>query len=109
MAKTQHERTAKSEAKKKAAGEEELRHKVRPGTKGMLAELMSWHGLTSPTEAVQHMIINAHALGKAASAPLLSPPRHTFEITENVARQFRSQSLAELRRDPGDEIVPPDD
>lgn len=33
--------------------------------------------------------------------------RHEIVISENVAQEFRNQSLAELKRDPGDEIIAP--
>lgn len=103
MAKSTQERSANSAKKAAAAGEEELRNKVRPGTRAMLADLMRWHGITVISEAIQNMIINLHALGPEGSAHALKSPRHTFEITENVAQQFHNESLRELRADPGDE------
>lgn len=107
MAKTTQQRSEKSAAKAEAAGEEELRHKVRPGTRALLADLMRWHGITVISEAIQLMIINLHALGPEGSAQALKVPRHEIEISENVAREFHNESLRELRREPGDEIVPP--
>ena len=103
MAQSTQARSAKAAAKAAAAAEEELRHKVRPGTRALLAELMAWHGVTVISEAIQNMIINLHALGPEGSAHALESPRHTFEINENVARQFHNESLRELRADPGDE------
>ncbi|WP_405120782.1 hypothetical protein [Pseudomonas leptonychotis] len=107
MAKGTQERSAKSAIKAAAAREEELRHKVRPGTRAMLADLMRWHGITVISEAIQSMIINLHALGPTASAHALKTPRHTFEISENVARDFHNESMRELCRDPGDEYIAP--
>lgn len=103
MAKSQAERTAQSEAKKKAAGEEGLRHRVRPGILVMMADLMRWGGLKSITEALQHIIINLHALGPEGAADLLKPPRHEIRISEKVAQRFEEESRRELRRDPGDD------
>jgi hypothetical protein len=103
MAKSTQQRSEKAAIKAAAAGEEELRNKVRPGTRAMLADLMRWHGITVISEAIQNMIINLHALGPEGSAHALKSPRHTFEITENVAAHFHNESLRELRRDPGDE------
>lgn len=40
MAMTQQQRDEKTAAKRAMAGEEELRYRVRPGTKQALAELM---------------------------------------------------------------------
>jgi len=42
MAMDQQARSAKSAAKRKERGEEELRHRVRQGEKQMLADLMAW-------------------------------------------------------------------
>lgn len=103
MAKNTQQRSKKSADKAEAVGEEEPRHKVRPGTRAMLADLMRWHGITVISEAIQNMIINLHALGPEGSAHALKSPRHTFEINENVSRHFHNESLRELRRNPGDE------
>ncbi len=103
MAKTTQERSKKSADKVAKAGEEELRHSVRPGTRAMLNDLMAWHDHAVISEAIQAMIINLHALGPEGSAHALRIPRHEITISENVAREFHNQSLRELRRDPGDE------
>ena len=110
MPQSQQERDAKAEAKRKALGEEELRHRVRPGTKAKLAELMAWHGITEQAEAVQLLILNAHALGPEASATALAMPRHEIQISENVARTFHQKSIAQIQRQPieeGDQIIAP--
>jgi len=91
MAKTTQQRSEKSAAKALAAGEEELRHKVRPGTRAMLADLMQWHGINVISEAIQLMIINLHAMGPEGSGHALKVPRHEIEITENVARNLYQQ------------------
>ena len=88
MAKTTQQRSATSAAKAEKAGEEELRHKVRPGTRAMLADLMRWHGITVISEAIQNMVINLHAIGPEGSAHAMESPRHEFEISENVARNL---------------------
>lgn len=107
MAKSQQQRDAAAAEKRQKLGEVELRHRVRPGTVAMLEELMVWHGITERAEAVQLLIMNAHALGPTGSAPALSISRHEFQITESVAREFEQQSRREIQRDPGDEIVRP--
>ncbi|SHM78662.1 hypothetical protein [Phytopseudomonas punonensis] len=107
MPQPQQARSAKTAAKRKEWDEKELRHRVRPGINAKLAELMAWHGITEQAEAVQLLILNAHALGPEASATALALPHHEIQLSESVARDFRNQSLAEARRDPGDEIVAP--
>ena len=107
MAATQKERSAKSAKKRIAVGEEELRLRVRPGTRQALAELMEWSGITEQGEAMTLMIHHLHALGSTRSLALLEPPRHEYKASENVAREFRNKSLQMIQKDPGDEIIEP--
>ena len=86
MAATQKERSAKSAKKRIAVGEEELRLRVRPGTRQALAELMEWSGITEQGEAMTLMIHHLHALGYAHCQPMLNPPRHVFANYDYVAR-----------------------
>ena len=95
---TQKERSAKSAAKRAAAGERELRIRSRPGPIAKLSDLMVWHGIEEISEAVQLLILNAHALGPEGSAHLLAVPRHEIEISENVARALRRAGAAEAAR-----------
>lgn len=95
---SQKERSAKSAAKRAAAGEIELRHRVRPGIKAMLADLMAWHGIEEQAEAIQLLIMNAHAAGPQGSAPMLAIPRHEFTPSENVARQLYQAGAAEAAK-----------
>ena len=53
------------------------------------------------------MIHHLHAMGAAKCQPLLNPPRHEIEISQNVAREFRNKSLLAIQKDPGDEIIEP--
>ncbi|AZD01347.1 hypothetical protein [Pseudomonas chlororaphis] len=107
MAKTGKERSAKAALKRIEFDEKELRHRLRLGTRQMLDELMAWNNIEEISEAVQNLIINAHALGPTLSFQAIESPRHKVQISENVARMFRDESLAELKRDLGDEIIHP--
>lgn len=107
MAKTGKERSAKAAEKRVEYDEKELRHRVRLGTRQKLDELMAWNGVTEINEAVQNLILNAHALGQTLSYQAIGSPRHKVQISENVARMFRDESLAELKRYPGEEIIAP--
>ena len=107
MAKTVQERSAKTARKRVALAEEELRLRVRPGTRQALADLMEWSGITEQGEAMTLMIHHLHALGSAKCQPLLNPPRHEIEISQNVAREFHNKSLLAIQHDPGDEIIEP--
>ena len=100
MAKTAENRTLYDE--------KELRYRVSLGTRQKLDELMAWNGITEINEAVQNLILNAHALGPTLSYHAMESPRHKVQISESVARMFRNESLAQLKRDPGDEVITPD-
>jgi hypothetical protein len=107
MAKSGQERSAKAAEKRIEYDEKELRHRLRLGTRQKLEELMAWNGIKEMNEAVQNLILNAHSLGPTLSFQAIESPRHKVQISENVARMFRDASLAELKRDPGDDTVSP--
>jgi len=68
MAMTQQQRSKASAEKRQRLDETELRHRVRRGTRAMLENLMRWHGLPEQSEAIQLLVMNAHAVGEIASA-----------------------------------------
>lgn len=103
MALTQQQRDSNTKDKRKRLGDEELRHRVRPGTKACLERNKTRAGITETSELLQVVLLNMERLSDEAFTELTTPPRHTFEITENVAQQFHNESLRELRADPGDE------
>ena len=89
MAKTVQERSAKAAQKRIVVQEEELRLRVRPGTRQALTDLMEWSGITEQGEAMTLMIHHLHGLGPAGSAQFLAPPRHEYVIPENVSRKLK--------------------
>jgi hypothetical protein len=89
MAAAQKDRSAKTAAKRKSRGEEELRMHTLAGTRQALADLMAWHGIEEQGEAMTLMIHHLHGLGPAGSAPFFSPPRHEYVIPENVSRKLK--------------------
>lgn len=97
MAMTQQQRDEKNALKRKAHGEEELRLRVRPGTKQALAELMAWAEIEEQGEALTLMIHHLHGLGPDRALPLLSIPRHEITVSPVVARKldlaFQRQTL----------------
>ena len=72
-----------------ANAEEELRLRVRPGTRQALADLMEWSGITEQGEAMTLMIHHLHGLGPAGSAQFLAPPRHKITLSENVSAKLQ--------------------
>lgn len=89
MAAAPKERSAKTAARRKTRGEEELRLHTRAGTRQALADLMAWHGIEEQGEAMTLMIHHLHGLGQAGSAQLLAPPRHEYVIPENVSAKLQ--------------------
>jgi hypothetical protein len=107
MAKTQQERNQKTAAKRGKACEEELRLRVRPGTKQALADLMKWSGIEEQGEALTLMIHRLHELGPGKALPLLEPPRHEYVPSRSVALAFERKSMLIIQQDPGDEFFLP--
>ena len=97
MAAAQKDRSAKTAAKRKSRGEEELRLHTLAGTRQALTKLMAWHGIEEQGEAMTLMIHHLHGLGPAGSAQFLSAPRHEITISENLSRMlelaYRSEAL----------------
>ena len=90
MAKSNAERSEKAAAKRKSRGEVEVRFHTLPATRQALAELMAWSGIEEPGEAITLMIHHLHGLGPGGALPLLEPPpRHKYEIPENVSRKLK--------------------
>ena len=89
MAAAQKERSAKTAARRKTRGEEELRLHTMAGTRQALADLMAWNGIGEQGEAMTLMIHHLHGLGPAGSAQFLAPPRHEYVIPENVSRRLK--------------------
>ena len=83
MALTQQQRDEKRRSKAANLQEEDLRLKVRPGTKQALLELMKWAGIEEQGEAMTLMIHHVEALGPHA---LFRIARHEIEAHRNVAR-----------------------
>ncbi len=93
MAAAQKDRSAKTAAKRKSRGEEELRLHTLAGTRQALAELMAWSGIEEQGEAITLMIHHLHGLGPGGALPLLEPPRHEIVVSPIVARKLDSIRL----------------
>lgn len=87
MAATQQQRSAKSAAKRKERGEEELRHRVRWGDKQMLTDLMAWTEDTEQASVIAGCLRYVHSLGKDGATEALRS-RHKIEVNENVAAEL---------------------
>ncbi|MCY1532183.1 hypothetical protein D9M68_674390 [compost metagenome] len=81
------------------AGAEPLRHRVRPGVQDKLQEVAGWLAFEDVGQVVEHLITQAHGLGRAGSASLLAAPRHEFHISENVARTLMDHGIRQAERE----------
>ncbi|PMZ87021.1 MULTISPECIES: hypothetical protein [unclassified Pseudomonas] len=106
MAKSGKERSAKAAKKRIEFDEKELRHRCRLGTRNILEELMLWNEDTEQASVIEGCLRYVHSLDPEGAREALRE-RHEIVISENVAQEFRNQTLAELKRDPGDEIIAP--
>ena len=88
MAMTARERLVLAAAKREIYAEKEIRHRVRPGIKKMLADLMAWHQIDEQNEAIQNLILNAHDLGPEGSTDAMHTPRNEITISKRVAELF---------------------
>lgn len=98
MALTQQQRDERRRAKSARVQEEDLRLKVRPGTKQALLELMEWAGIEEQGEAMTLMIHHLHGLGPGGALPLLTPPRHEITVSPAVARKLENFRRREISR-----------
>jgi len=96
MAKSQAERSLAATAKRKRLGEEELRHPVHTTTLAQLAELMRWHGIKEKAEALQLLILNAHALGEQAAAAWLADAGEDLPADTELRHRARPGTRAKL-------------
>ena len=98
MAMSPKERDKKRREKAERLHEEDLRLKVRPGTKQALQALMEWAGIEEQGEAMTLMIHHLHGLGPGGALPLLTPPRHEITVSPAVARKLENFRAREALR-----------
>ena len=104
MALMQQQRDEKRRAKAAKLQEEDLRMKVRPGTRQALDEIKDWAEVEENGEAMTLLIHRIHELGPEAARHFLSAPRHEIEISPAVVRKLDQFRLSRELRAPGLEI-----
>lgn len=55
------------------------------------------------------MIHHLNRLGPGGALPLLTPPRHKYEVSQSVALEFSRKSMLMIQQDLGVEIIYPID
>jgi hypothetical protein len=68
---------------------------------------MAWSGIEERGEAITLMIHHLHTMGPQKCLPMLEPPRHIIEASQNTSLAFYRKSLLMIHQDPGDEVVTP--
>lgn len=96
------------EERNKFLGIEKLTVDVSLGMTQSLECLMREHGFRQRQEVYQTLLRYVMSLDFADAAKILRPITSGFDISQKLARQFRNESLKEIRRDPGDETITPD-
>ncbi|WP_313714062.1 hypothetical protein [Pseudomonas sp.] len=104
MALTQQQRDEKRRKKAEAAQEEDLRLKVRPGTRQALAEIKQWASVEENGEAMTLLIHRIHELGPEAARHFLSAPRHEITLSSSVVRKLDQFRLSRELRAPSLEL-----
>jgi hypothetical protein len=107
MAMNQQQRDQRRHDKAARLQEEDLRLKVRPGTKQALTELMQWAEIEEQGEALTLMIHHLHGLGSERALALLEVPRHEYVPSRSMALAFERKSMLMIQQDPGDEVISP--
>lgn len=98
----------KRQAEQKAAlGVETLKVDVPEGVKAGLKRLMKEHGFSQQQEVFQTAILHLIRASREDAARILRADTSGFTISSKLARQYLEKASAELKANPGDEIVPP--
>ena len=87
MAATQQQRSAKSAAKRKERGTEELRLRVCKGEKDWRLQLLEWTQDTEQGSIMAGCLRHVHSLGREGAIEALRS-RHKIEVNENVAAEL---------------------
>ncbi|PNG87583.1 hypothetical protein [Pseudomonas putida] len=99
----------RQKAQAKKLGIEKVFFNMPEGIKAAMAAEIERHGYDQVQELWQDLALSWIAQDSEERARRLErPDAPAFYISPKLARQFEEQSLRDLRRDPGDEIVPPD-
>lgn len=104
MAKTQKQRDDERRDKEAKAQVEDLRLKVRQGTKQALTEIKAWANVEENGEAMTLLIHRIHELGPEAARHFLSAPRHEIKLSSSVVRKLDQFRMSRELRAPGLEL-----
>lgn len=103
----QRRKREKDAAKKAALGIEKFTVEVAGVFKPDIKRLMKEHGFNNQQEVYQNLLRNVIAADFETAARMLRCVTTPYEPSEKVLQVFEAASLAELKRDPGDEVLSP--
>ncbi|WP_247269572.1 hypothetical protein [Pseudomonas sp. YL2] len=103
----QRRKREKAAAKDAALGVEKFTVEVAGVFKPDLKRVMAAHGFNNQQEVYQNLLRNLIAADFETQAWMLRSVTTPYEPSEKVSRAFYDKSMAELKADPGDEVVPP--
>ncbi|PKH81874.1 hypothetical protein CXF97_13185 [Pseudomonas sp. Choline-02u-1] len=101
----QKKKREKAAAKDAALGVEKFTVEVAGVFKPDLKRVMAAHGINNQQEVYQLLLMNLIAADFDTQTKMLRCVTTPFVITEKVSEAFRLKSLAEIEKDPGDEIL----
>lgn len=103
----QRKKREKAAAKDAALGVEKFTVEVAGVFKPDLKRVMVAHGFNNQQEIYQNLLRTLIAADFETQAQMLKCVTTPFVITEEVSREFHNQSLLEINKDPGDQIIEP--
>ena len=103
----QRKKREKEAARNAALGIEKFTVEVAGVFKPNLKQVMEQHGINNQQDIHQRLLKNLIAADFETQAWMLRNVTTPYEIPEKVSLSFHEQSMAELKRDPGDEIISP--
>ena len=106
-AKKQLRKREKAAAKDAALGVEKFTVEVAGVFKPDLKRVMAAHGFNNQQEVYQNLLRNLMAAEFETQAWMLRSVTTPYEPSEKVSRAFYEKSMAEIARDPGDDIIRP--
>jgi hypothetical protein len=103
----QRRKREKSAAKDAALGIGKFQIELAGVFKPDLQRVMKAHGINNQQDIHQRLLINLIGADFETQAWMIRCVTTPFVISEKVSRDFRNQSLIEISKDPGDEIIAP--
>jgi phosphoenolpyruvate-protein kinase (PTS system EI component) len=104
-AKKQRKKHEKEASKNASLGIEKFTVEVAGVFKPDLKEVMTDHGINNQQDIHQRLLKNLIGADFETQAWMLRNVTTPYEPSEKVSRAFHDLSIAELARDPGDEII----